>query len=74
MESCCDCRNKTNSHKYNDNDEGLCLAMDVPRPATLEQAAASRIVAEAYNRGSMDNIATVVVDLSLVHNEVSVSF
>lgn len=36
-----------------------------PRPAMLQQAIAERLVEEAYNRGSTDNLAAVVVDLGL---------
>ena len=37
----------------------------LPRPPTLQQAIAERLVHEAHARGSTDNLAAVVVDLGL---------
>ena len=37
----------------------------ISRPLTLQQAIAERLVADAYNQGSTDNLAVVVVDLGL---------
>lgn len=37
----------------------------LPRPPTLQQAIAERLVSEAHARGSTDNLAAVVVDLGL---------
>lgn len=41
-----------------------CIPADIPRPYTLQQAVAQCIVQEAYNRGSMDNLAVVVMSLA----------
>lgn len=41
----------------------VCRPNGLPAPYVLGQAAAGRIAEEAYNRGSTDNIAVVVIDL-----------
>lgn len=38
------------------------------QPETLSSAIAHRIAQEAFNRGSMDNIAVIVVDLATDEN------
>lgn len=62
LHGCTDCGELGGAGAQDTGTPGFCQG---PRPATLQQAIAERLVEEAYNRGSTDNLAAVVVDLGL---------
>ncbi|CAD7695660.1 unnamed protein product [Ostreobium quekettii] len=70
LEACCDCQLICAGNEHSSDDPGGCSSSEGPGPNTLEQMIAHRIVSEAYNRGSMDNIAAVTVDLSILSRQV----
>ncbi|EFJ45112.1 hypothetical protein VOLCADRAFT_94614 [Volvox carteri f. nagariensis] len=70
LPGCCDCDLSAASVQASELDdgaevEGPCAAQALRRPSYLDrrtvQDAATRLVQEAFNRGSMDNVAAVVI-------------
>lgn len=66
LERCCDCGSLPAGASSASSGGGAapqCVGAAEPRPLPLAQALASRLVEEAYNLGSMDNLAVAVLCL-----------